>query len=185
MDYFELLGLPRQPVVDLKQLQANYYDRTRLHHPDRHASDGHAVRESATLATAALNQGYRTLREPLARARYWLEREGEALRDNENRVPAALTALYFETQEIIEENQGPPVAPDPLQSQRATLTAKRAELMTALEANFAKWSATSSPRATLRTELREIVLQLSYLDKLIADVERALARRRAEPEVGV
>ena len=69
---------------------------------------------------------YRTLRDPVARGRYWLELHGEPLGRDNKRVPPALAAEVFETQEKLEELRAAAAAPSATAPRRGARPARRA-----------------------------------------------------------
>src|SRR5262250_431715 len=98
-DIFTVLGLPRRLVVDPRDLEDRYHAASRAVHPDRHQTASDRERELSLSASATVNRAYRTLRDPVARGRYWLELHGARLGDDPPRVPPAIAAEVFETQE--------------------------------------------------------------------------------------
>src|SRR5262249_10827257 len=99
VDLFAVLGLPRRLPIDPVALERRYHDASRLVHPDRHQPASPEERELSLAASTAVNRAYRTLRDPVARARYWLELHGERLAEDGARVPPEIAAEVFETQE--------------------------------------------------------------------------------------
>jgi len=91
-DLFALLGLPRHLVVDGTELERRYHDASRLVHPDRHQTAGGRERELSLAASAAVNRAYRTLRDPIARGRYWLQLHGTTVAERSQEVPPALVS---------------------------------------------------------------------------------------------
>ena len=75
-DYFRFFGLDRQLSLDPADLQQRYYSLSRLLHPDRFQRGTPNEKRFALDATAILNDAYRTLRDPVARAEYVLKEEG-------------------------------------------------------------------------------------------------------------
>src|SRR5438105_1852027 len=76
IDSFAALGLSRKLVIDPAALERAYHDLSRRIHPDRFASSPPAVRDASLKGTAVLTRSYRTLRDPVNRAIYWLELNG-------------------------------------------------------------------------------------------------------------
>src|SRR5271154_2619178 len=103
VDYFAALGFPRRLTLEPRQLESAYYERGRLLHPDRFATEPEATREASLKSTALLTRSYRTLRDPVSRGRYWLELRGEKLSDDNKQVPIELAELVFEVQEELAE----------------------------------------------------------------------------------
>ena len=91
-------------TIDLADLERRYYALSRALHPGSLSRPADAPSRRRACARAPLvNRAYRTLRDPVARGRYWLELHGESLGRDNNRVPPALAALVFEVQEKLEE----------------------------------------------------------------------------------
>lgn len=75
-DFFELFGLPRRFRLDETALEAAYHELHGQVHPDRHAHLPEGDKRRALQWATQVNEGFRTLRSPLARARYLLELNG-------------------------------------------------------------------------------------------------------------
>ncbi len=75
-DYFALFGLPRRFALDPEALAARYRELARATHPDRYAAAADAERRYAVQLAARVNEAYRTLKDPLERARYLLALDG-------------------------------------------------------------------------------------------------------------
>src|SRR5262245_26660019 len=103
VDRCSSLGLPRGLVVVRDDLERRYHEASRAIHPDRHQTAGERDQELSLAASSMVNRAYRTLRDPVARGRYWLELHGTPLGARNNQVPPELAALVFETQEELEE----------------------------------------------------------------------------------
>ena len=75
-NHFELLGLPVAYAVDAAALDRAYRDLQGQVHPDRFASASEAERRVAMQWATRANEAYRTLRNPIDRARYLLGLKG-------------------------------------------------------------------------------------------------------------
>jgi molecular chaperone HscB len=180
-----VFGLPRRLTFDAEELARRYYELSRLLHPDRHTSDPAAAREASTQNTAALTRAHRTLRDPVARALYWLELHGEKLGDD-NRVPAALAALVFAVQEKLEELRRAQHIERQKQAaevrhELADLKSRHDELSRRLQANFCRWDEPGADRKALLAELKSILSQRAYLATLIRDASATLDGGAVEP----
>lgn len=76
IDYFELLGLPRQFDLNLQDVEANYLRRSRDNHPDYHQNSSSLDQQTSLQIASRLNEAYRILKEPFSRAEYLLTRLG-------------------------------------------------------------------------------------------------------------
>src|SRR4029453_9405509 len=94
-DLFSVLGLPRRLVVDRSGLEERYHAASRIVHPDRHQPAAERNRELSLVASAAVNRAYRTLRDPVARGRYWLELHDAPLGERNNQGAPGPGSLVF------------------------------------------------------------------------------------------
>jgi molecular chaperone HscB len=176
-DHFTILGLTRSLVVDLADLERRYHEASRLVHPDRHQVGEPTAARISVETSAAVNRAYRTLRDPLARGRYWLELHGQSLAENNNRVPPTLATLVFDVQEQLEDLRSRSESADlrgQVEAARAAVAADFAGRLGELDACYDRWQADATPPvlAELKTRLSEI----AYLRTLLADVDEGLER---------
>ncbi|HJY08898.1 MAG TPA: Fe-S protein assembly co-chaperone HscB, partial [Bryobacteraceae bacterium] len=103
-DYYEFFGLKRQLVIDAGALQRRFYELSRQWHPDRFSRRPVEEQNDALEATSILNDGYRTLRDPVKRATYVLAREGFPIGEQRSKnVPPELLEEVFELNMMLEE----------------------------------------------------------------------------------
>ena len=69
-DHFARLGLPRRYAQDRDAIENAYLERAKAVHPDRFVGADSGAKRRAMEGSAALNEGYRVLRDPVARAEY-------------------------------------------------------------------------------------------------------------------
>lgn len=175
-DYLEVLGLPPRPAVDVEALRETWRNLSRRLHPDRFPDADPDDLRASVQGSALLNTAWKTLRDPEARGRWWLERAGEGLGKDNNQVPAAIAARVFEVQEILAEFRADDAAREQVRTMRAELMTQREDGLRALDEAFADWplepdSAGSHERLTA---LKARLSELSYLATLIRDVDRTL-----------
>ena len=181
-DLFTVLGLPRGLVIHAGDLERRYHEASRAVHPDRHQTGEPRARQLSLTVSAAVNRAYRTLRDPVARGRYWLELHGTALGHANNTVPPALAALVFETQEKLEELRA--ARGEAAERLRAEARAIQEEiggrlrdLEAELAARYGKWSANGGDAPGALTELKRRLSEIAYLRTLHGDVEAALEEK--------
>jgi molecular chaperone HscB len=75
-NHFELMGLPVAFGLDAARLEDRYRELQTQVHPDKFAAKGEAERRVAMQWATRVNEAYRTLRDPLERARYLLNLKG-------------------------------------------------------------------------------------------------------------
>jgi molecular chaperone HscB len=83
--YFEVLGLAPRFDLDLAAGEASYKRLSRQVHPDRFATADPRARKASLARTVQLNDAWRTLRDPVRRAEYLLERAGIVLGGDDTR----------------------------------------------------------------------------------------------------
>jgi molecular chaperone HscB len=172
-DLFAVLGLPRRLTVDLAALEEGYHAASRAVHPDRFQTAGGREREVSLAASAAVNRAYRTLRDPVARGRYWLELHGERLAEPGATVPPALAAEVFETQEQLAElraSEGKEGRAE-VHALHDRLAARVAGLRDGLVTEYARWNGNA---VDALAELKRRLAEIAYLNTLLGDVEDAL-----------
>jgi molecular chaperone HscB len=82
-DCFAVLGVPRAWHLDSALLAERHLNLTRELHPDRFAQASPRERRLSLERTTAVNDAYRTLRDPLRRAEYILSQAGIGHRDED------------------------------------------------------------------------------------------------------
>ena len=170
-DLFTVLDLPRQLTLDLADLERLYHAASRAVHPDRFQTASRRERELSLAASAAVNRAYRTLRDPVARGRYWLELHGARLGDGGPQVPPAIAAEVFETQEKLEELRAA-ARPDlrrEVEALRDGFTTRLGTLRDELCALYASANGGAPSLGELKRRLSEI----AYLRTLLGDIEDA------------
>ncbi len=75
-DYFSLLGLPREFVLELGDLERRFRERSRVLHPDRFARAEPRERRLSLERATRLNDAYRYLKDWRLRAAYLLKLAG-------------------------------------------------------------------------------------------------------------
>ena len=75
-DNFTLLGLAQRFDLDEGELHQKYVALSRHAHPDFHADESPEVQQLHLQVSAAVNDAYRTLKDPADRAAYLLEMLG-------------------------------------------------------------------------------------------------------------
>jgi molecular chaperone HscB len=166
-DYFEFFGLPGKLEIDLVDLEKRYYQLSRKWHPDLFARKSVEERARAEESSAALNDAYRTLKDPVRRAEYVLSRNG--LDVTQATAPPDLLEEVFELNMALEElREGDESARPQLTEARTKFTKMREETDAQLLAEFATNDAGSLAR------IRAILNRRNYIRNLLRDVEKSL-----------
>jgi molecular chaperone HscB len=81
-DFFAVLGQPARYAVDLAAAEAAFKQLSRQVHPDRFATADPRARRASLARTVQLNEAWRTIKDPVARAEYMLTRAGVYIGDD-------------------------------------------------------------------------------------------------------
>ena len=156
MNYFEFFDLPRHLAIDLKDLEKRFYALSRKYHPDLHARKSPEERQQAEESTALLNDAYRVLRDPIARAGYLLKLEGFDIGEQTTKdVPPELLEEIFELNMELEEGTGT----------TDRFVEMRNEVDAEIKGKFDEWDV-GGKRETL-AELRGLLNRRKYISNLI------------------
>ena len=162
MDHFARLGLPAALDLELASLDRAYFALQRQWHPDRFVGKPAAERARASTEAAALNDAYRTLKDPLSRAVYFAELSGVELPGDGKTIDDP--ELLMEAMEAREELHDAGTA----QAVDALAAKVRDDVKASLDGLGSLFLAGD------KTAIRKALLRLRYLDKF---AEEARARR--------
>jgi molecular chaperone HscB len=183
-DYFTFFQLPRRFNIDTAQLETQFYDLSRKFHPDFFFNAGESERQYSMDRSSKLNDAYRTLKDPLKRARYLLELEGVKI--GQSKAPQDLLAEVFELNEEMEELRAAKrkhadheveQLKRRIQEMEDLLKGRNDELNRGLREAFDKWdtlSPASANRRPVLDEVNELLMNMSYINNLIDDIEEEL-----------
>jgi molecular chaperone HscB len=105
-NHYELLGLPVAYTVDAARLERGYRDLQTRVHPDKFAAATEAERRVAMQWATRANEAYRTLRDPLARARYVLHLKGfDTGEETNTAMPPDFLMQQMEWRESVAESR--------------------------------------------------------------------------------
>ena len=165
-NHFELLGLPVGYAVDPVRLEHGYRELQSQVHPDRFAVASEPERRVAMQWATRANEAYRTLRDPLERARYLLHLKGYDTGEETNTaMPPDFLMQQMEWREAVAEARG---ARDVrgLRKLHTELTHARADMLRLLERAI---DAESNFDAGC-----SLVRKLRFLEKLDQEIDEAL-----------
>lgn len=140
--FFEILGVPRRYHLGEGELEKQFHERSRLHHPDRHMKADGAVRVKSALASAALNEAYRALRDPIKRAEYLLKLHGFQLTDERSghKVSQAFLVEIMELREELMDAREAGAA-GKVAALAATVRKRHEEVLAEVDAGFHRFEA--------------------------------------------
>ena len=162
---FALFGIAPTFEVDEQQLAETFRGLQRVVHPDRYANASDQERRQSVEQAAAVNDAYRTLRDPLRRARCLLALRGvDAREDGATLHDSTFLMEQMELRERLAEVQE---APDPLTSLaevKSVLQQRRTALLSDVGALLRLDTSESLGQAAER------IRQLRFFDRIAEDV---------------
>ncbi len=175
VDYFRFFGVERKLDLDASDLQQRFYRLSRLLHPDRYTRKTAREQEYSLEATAILNDAYRTLRNPVARAEYVLKQAGfETTEPRSKNVDPELLEEVFELNIALEELRGGDESARPdLEVARDKFTAMRNKADRELHDLFEEYDSTNAKE--ILSQIRSVLDRRRYIQNLVSEVERELA----------
>lgn len=175
MDYYRALGLDPKLQLNLNELQQLFYGRSRELHPDRFARAEASVREAALQDSSTLNDSYRTLRDPLQRAEYFLRHRGFDISEQGTKeVPPELLEEVFELNMALEElKDGDESARPQLSTASGHFATLLAQSDIELDHLFAAHD--SKPGEEILKQIRGLLNRRRYIQNLLRDVNGYLS----------
>jgi molecular chaperone HscB len=102
-NHFELFGLEPVFALNADSLDSAYRDIQAKVHPDRFAHAGDAERRASLQWTTRVNEAYRTLKDPVQRAKHILELKGvDVAFETNTAMPADFLMQQMELRESVE-----------------------------------------------------------------------------------
>jgi len=170
MKFYEALGLEPKLALDSEDLTKRFYERSRQWHPDKFSRAGSEQLQKALDMTAMLNDAFRTLRDPVSRAEYFLRESGIELAKE---TPPELLEEVFELNMALEELRGGDESARPqLESAGQRFRAMLAAIDEWLTESFARYDACRN--SAVMDEMRFALNRRKYISNLVRDVEKEL-----------
>ena len=160
---FALFGLPERFAIDLAQLDAKWKQLQGAAHPDRFATETAAAQRVAMQWAIRINEAYRRLRDPLARAAYLCTLHGADIEAETNTaMPAAFLMQQMEWRDALSEAKSleavDALSGEVVDAREATLQSLQARIDDAASVD---WRAVAG-----------IVRGLMFVDKFMSDIDR-------------
>jgi molecular chaperone HscB len=186
-DYFSFLGLSRKMKIDAAELEKTFYSLSRRLHPDFFMNATEQERQSSLDRSSLLNDAYRALRDPIARAQYLLSLEG--CKEAEKKAPPELLEEVFELNVQIEEMRMAKKRGDEdemnearaqLEDALASLDKKLGEIDGRLFALFDQWDrslddgAGAEAKKAILDRMSELLSHRSYIRNLVRDIREEI-----------
>jgi molecular chaperone HscB len=187
-DYFAFFGLPRKLALDEAALEKDFYSLSRKLHPDYFMNATGAERRASIERSSMLNDAYRTLRDPVSRARYLLSLEGFKEAEKKSPPPDLLEEVFELNMQVEELKMAKKTgdeaevseARDALEGALKGLEEKLSEIDGRLSALFADWDAAldlgagDRERRAVLESMSELLSHRSYIRNLVRDVKEEL-----------
>jgi len=160
---FVLFGLPERFALDPTALDARWKQLQGAAHPDRFATDTGAAQRVAMQWAIRINEAYRRLKDPLARAAYLCALHGVDLQAESNTaMPAAFLMQQMEWRDALSEadtlDAVDALADEVAAARRATLQSLQARIDDAASTD---WRAVA-----------DTVRGLMFVDKFMNDIDK-------------
>jgi molecular chaperone HscB len=160
MDAFETLGIARTFAIDVKSVEQRFRDLSRETHPDRFANASASERRAAAERTVALNEAFRTIRDPMSRALTLLASAGRPIGETARAEPALLQEI-MELREAIDEARSAGRSTEALVTKvYARIDEEEAKLREAFDGRA------FPPEKTLLDRAYDATIRLKYLYRL-------------------
>lgn len=160
---FETLGVARRFTLPAQELAQRHRDLSRALHPDRFVNGTSAERRMALERASAVNDAFRLLRDPLARATALLDLLGAPIGDND-RAPAALLMEIMELRESLDDARHKP-------EKIAALREKVEGMVASEEGVVANALDAESPPPEAVQKARSAVIALKYLRRFLEEAD--------------
>lgn len=162
---FALFGLPERFALDAAALDAKWKSLQGAAHPDRFATETAAAQRVAMQWAIRLNEAYRRLKDPLARAAYLCALHGADVgAENNTAMPAAFLVQQMEWRDALSEaaslDEVDALSDEVVASRKATLRTLEAQIDGAGPVDW---------RAVAGT-----VRGLMFVDRFLVDVDRRI-----------
>lgn len=186
-DYFAFLGLPKKLNIDEAALEKLFYKLSRDFHPDYFMNTTGDEQQASLDRSSKLNEAYRTLREPVKRAKYLLSLEG--YKEAEKKAPPDLLEEVFELNMQVEELKAAKQMgdEDEINEARSQLTDALSNLNDKLQAIdaelfrlFDEWDVAvdshiiAEKKKTLLDRMSELMSHRSYVSNLLRDIKEEI-----------
>jgi molecular chaperone HscB len=165
MDHFARLGFPRRHGLDRDALEDAYLKLAQKVHPDRFVGRPSGEQRSAMESSAALNEGYRILRDPVQRAEYLCKLAGIDVDSSDPKAGAPQMGQEF-LMEMIERREAVASAQA---AGPATLDELRAEVEEELDGAFDE--AIEALNADRSHNAATTLVKRRYLQRLIDEID--------------
>lgn len=165
-NYYQLLGLEQDYVIDEQKLKQHYHQLIAKVHPDNFVNESNTQKRLAMQQSSLLNDAYQTLLDPLKRAIYHLSLFDQALDQQQSVNDPMLLMEQMEMREKMEHILSQSDAFNLLQQQKQMLQQQLDEQQRQLAQLF-------SQGASKLEQSKSALLRFQFLYKLFMDYQQA------------
>src|ERR1700730_13101726 len=170
--FYDALGLEPKLALDPDDLKKRFYDRSRQWHPDRFSRGTPEEKQRSEEMTSTLNDAFRTLRDPVSRAEYFLSQSGLELSKD---APPELLEEIFELNMALEELRGGEESARPqLVAAQKRFTGMLDDADAGLTGLFTRYDE-AGDRVVL-DQIRATLNRRKYVSNLVRDVSATLEK---------
>ena len=163
--HFDLFGLSPIYSIEGEALERSYREIQSKVHPDRFAHAGDAERRASLQWTTRVNEAYRTLKDPVQRAKHLLELHGvDVAFETNTAMPPEFLMQQMELRESLEEAKTPASLDEMRKRLRQNKTELQKQIAEALDTRKDYAGAAG------------LVRKLQFLDRLDEEIESAYER---------
>lgn len=160
--HFELFGLAPAFGLETEALERSYREIQSQVHPDRFAHAGDAERRASLQWTTRVNEAYRTLKDPVQRAKHVLELHGvDVAFETNTAMPPEFLMQQMELREVLEEAKDAAQLDELRKQLRSSRASLESEIAEAIDAKKDYAGAAG------------LVRKLQFLDKLDSEIDAA------------
>ena len=163
--HFDLFGLAPAYALESEALERSYREIQSRVHPDRFAHAGDAERRASLQWTTRVNEAYRTLKDPVQRAKHLLELHGvDVAFETNTAMPPEFLMQQMELRESLEEAKTPASLDEMRKRLRQNKTELQKQIAEALDTRKDYAGAAG------------LVRKLQFLDRLDEEIDSAYER---------
>jgi molecular chaperone HscB len=186
-DYFAMFEIPRKLWIEMGALEQKFLQLSWKLHPDNFVNATAEEREISLKRSSELNDGSRTLRDPVARVEYLLAIEGARKEGrNKQQAPPELLEEVFELNESLDElrearSSGVDTASlkHRLEAEEKNFENKLTGVDGELQEAAREWDSAltgdASERQAIKNKLNDLLNRRSYIRNLVVNVQKELA----------
>jgi len=184
VDYFTYLGLKQKLNIDLDELERRFYTLSKQFHPDYHYTCSEFEQEMSLEKSTLLNKAYRTLRDPIERAKYIIQLYWGEVPKEEKQVPQELLMEVMELQEKLQEEkfETDVTRKESLKNELALMKSGLEAKLTALECKlqtiFAEWDRLVDTTGGSSGELEKMNSIVGKQNELLKEMNKVLSIRK-------